>query len=471
MPLTSVSRNTLIIPSSGVLAGENNVVQHPGSFIIGNNITTSAANTLFVNSLSANSKLLGSAAGLQNIILTGRENFSIRGTTSNEFVGNGTSVSFYPLNGFNSTDSNNYIVSIGGLNQIPTDYTVTETAGGTITFPSAPPRGSKILVRLLVGGAAGEDAVKILGRNVSTNIPTDGQALVWSSADNEWQPQTLTGGLSSTGGETFVNTTTSFNWQVPYGIRYVRLQAVTGHGAAGTPGSDGADGAPINVTYDYIIDPSDEQQYYVPVSVSNGANGVDGIDGTEGAAGKSVIFGSTTYSGGAGGLKGYGGGGGGGASVFVTYGLSGNDGRGPNPGLGGEGFQSGGNGADGANGTNPDFIGSNAGGAGGQSESLLGASGGNGGRGGQNENSKQNGGGGGGGSGQPSQNIVIANAGTASANVVGSPGEVGKGGKGSDGYNGLNGQSLDLPYFVGSSTTIPIQITAGAGTASLRITW
>jgi hypothetical protein len=58
---------------------------------------------------------------------------------------------------------------------------------------------------------------------------------------------------------------------VPYGIRYVRLQAVTGHGAAGTPGTDGADGDPINVTNDYIIDPADDQQYYVPVSVSNGA--------------------------------------------------------------------------------------------------------------------------------------------------------------------------------------------------------
>ena len=53
MSFVKATLNMFSVPQSGVLAGRNSVVNHDNSFIIGSNMTSSAANTLYVNTLSS----------------------------------------------------------------------------------------------------------------------------------------------------------------------------------------------------------------------------------------------------------------------------------------------------------------------------------------------------------------------------------------------------------------------------------
>ena len=67
MSLTKVHPLMLEVPLSGILGGENSSVIHQGSFIIGNDITTEATNTLFVNNLHATGKLNGDGSEIQGV--------------------------------------------------------------------------------------------------------------------------------------------------------------------------------------------------------------------------------------------------------------------------------------------------------------------------------------------------------------------------------------------------------------------
>lgn len=88
------------------------------------------------------------------------------GTTPTVFTGDGSTVEFTPINGYTSTNAGAYLVSVGGLDQRPTtDYTITATAGGTITFATAPRNGEPIVVRAIQAGGGGS------GAGLTTNAP------------------------------------------------------------------------------------------------------------------------------------------------------------------------------------------------------------------------------------------------------------------------------------------------------------
>jgi hypothetical protein len=163
------------------------------------------------------------------------------GTTATERTGDGTTVAF-TFSGYNGTDDGGYIVSVGGIDQPPSTYAISATAGGTITFSSAPTAGELISIRAIVSGpavggdatslrginispatpTAGEalvyngsswqadtpsaDATKIQGRNISSTAPTDKQSLVWNAGASVWEPATGTG--ADIGGRAWSNTAT-----------------------------------------------------------------------------------------------------------------------------------------------------------------------------------------------------------------------------------------------------------------------
>jgi hypothetical protein len=76
------------------------------------------------------------------------------GTTVTEHTGDGTTVAF-TFGGYNGTADGGYIVSVGGIDQPPSTYAVTSTAGGTLTFVEAPVTGELISIRAIVAGSGG----------------------------------------------------------------------------------------------------------------------------------------------------------------------------------------------------------------------------------------------------------------------------------------------------------------------------
>jgi hypothetical protein len=118
------------------------------------------------------------------------------GTTATEHTGDGTTTAF-TFAGYNGTEDGGYIVSVGGIDQPPSKYSITNTAGGTITFVEAPVSGELISIRALVAGSGGGgsgDATSLQGRDIATTAPTDGQVLTWVDAELKWAPQDSAGG-------------------------------------------------------------------------------------------------------------------------------------------------------------------------------------------------------------------------------------------------------------------------------------
>jgi len=76
------------------------------------------------------------------------------GTTVTEHTGDGTTTAF-TFSGYNGTADGGYIVSVGGIDQPPSKYSITNTAGGTITFVEAPVSGELISIRAIVSGSGG----------------------------------------------------------------------------------------------------------------------------------------------------------------------------------------------------------------------------------------------------------------------------------------------------------------------------
>jgi len=408
------------------------------------------------------------------------------GTTLNLGTGDGSTVAF-TITGGTGTDAGGYLVSVGGIDQ-PSGWTV---AGTTLTFSEAPPAGAAVSVRAILKGEGGggggtdiggrawaagatytqgdlvatsqretwiciqnantgndpatstdwwapqpADAVSLQLRAVSTTAPTDGQVLMWSAANNQWEPTTLAGGSVT------FNTQGTHYWRVPAYTRYARVQATAGSGTAGTngQGTNGENGGDVSQGAPTV-----------------GANGADGY-GSNGTQGRSITFDGVTVSGGAAGQAGsigYGGGGGGGYDFNQNLYYNGAAGNGPdtgagglgetNGGLGGAGGGGGGNGQDGNNGGQGGTPSGNGGG-GGNSRIYGGGGGGAGG----------NSGGGGGGGG------LFAGGGG---------GYGGGGGTGSGATAGGTGETLDAYHLFTPGALVPITISAGAGTASITITY
>lgn len=296
-----------------------------------------------------------------------------------------------------------------------------------------------------VSGGGG-NATQLQGRNIATTAPTAGQVLTWNATTSKWEP---TGG----GGTVTFDTVGTHYFSVPVAARWARLQATAGNG------TNGSNGTGTNGEYGS----TDENGYAV-----RGANGTD-VSGTAGAVGKSIKIAAATIasggSAGAAGGTGYGGGGGGGTGPNSAGDNDpntwGRDGNGPLSGKGGTYLAGGAAGGENATAGAPPNTETQypSGGSG----YLGGGDGGNGIAGG---NYWITGGGGGGEDGSGGG----GGAGGGAAAGLGTPG---KGGTGSAGGIGGAGQIVDAPYNLTphAGGQLAIEITAGAGTASVTITW
>mgnify|MGYP006278190695 CR=1 FL=1 len=389
------------------------------------------------------------------------------GTTVTQATGDGSTTAF-AINGFTTTDLGAYLVTVGGIEQRPTtDFTVSGTAGGTVTFATAPRSGEAIIVRAIQAGGGGGsgNATQIQGRDVASTAPTDGQVLAWNNTASRWEPTSINGSIT-------FNTAGTHEWVVPAWLRWVYVSGAAGDGTAGTDGTNGQPGENGAEAYQ-----NGDGNWIAPTTGANGADGTDGVDGQNGgnvtiSALSINLIGGT---GGVGGLKGYGGGGsggngnsgnaepptqlfdgapgasgngpyagGGGGGAGATYegtgGLAGggNAGNGSQGGGGGIGDEGGGNGGDGKFGT--DGAGFNLCGGGGGGGYL-----------------RSGGGGGGGGN-------------TTGFYFYGQPGNGGTGTPGTAGGAGDTiAQAMDLSAVAG--TTIQIVISAGAGSPTITFTY
>ena len=375
------------------------------------------------------------------------------GTTVTEATGDGTTVAF-TFAGYNGTADSGYLVSVGGIDQPPSKYSITNTAGGTITFVEAPVAGELISIRAIVAGGGGGDgnAIQIQGRDIASTAPTNGQFLAWNSTTSKWEPQ---GG----GGSVTFNETGTHLWSVPAWVRYAAVSAIAGNGSDGTATNGQPGQAGISSVFD-----SESGTYTAPTTGANGANGT----ATAGAAGKSISISALSFvcAGGAAGLAGlpgYGGGGSGGGGLASIAAAAGAAGNGPLAGGGGgaaggldtgglgggtaEAGQSGSNGGAGGAGAN----GGGNGGSGGTGF-LTGGGGGGG--------DQRSGGGGGGG--------AFEISGTSAPGVPGAGGvadtSMCAGGAGET-FNG----ALNFAAYAGGQ--LAIVISEGEGNASITITW
>lgn len=150
------------------------------------------------------------------------------GTEETTWTANGSASQFAPINGYNGTDVGGYLVTVQGIQQ---PFTVTADNGGTLVFDFTPPAGSVIRARAITqamgGGGGSGDATSLQGTDVSATAPTDGQALVYNNATLAWEPTALHG--TQTWTESGV-----YFWTAPLGFQgYVRLQMQAGNGQDG----------------------------------------------------------------------------------------------------------------------------------------------------------------------------------------------------------------------------------------------
>lgn len=110
------------------------------------------------------------------------------GTTVTEYTGDGTTVAF-TFSGYNGTDDGGYLVSVGGIDQPPSKYSITDASGGTITFVEPPVAGELISIRAIVAGSGGGgsgNATSLQGRPVLNQAPDANMSLTW--VNDNWQP-------------------------------------------------------------------------------------------------------------------------------------------------------------------------------------------------------------------------------------------------------------------------------------------
>jgi len=388
-------------------------------------------------------------------------------------TGNGTDTQF-EFTGGSGNAAGGYLVSVDGIDQ-PSGWTV---AGTTLTFSEPPPVGAEVSIRAIlkgIGGGSGSpdiggrawsagatytqgdlvatsqretwiciqnsntgndpatsptwwapqpaDAVSLQLKAVSTTAPNDGQFLMWSAANNQWEPTSLNGSVT-------FDTEGTHYWTAPAWVKSVTITANAGTGSDGTAGQNGNSGE--QGTSAFGGSPPDYDPPFT--GGSTGANGADGQDGVDGISGKNLSISGSGFSpitliGGTGGTKGfggYGGGGGGGAggAYYCSGAAAGGNGSGPMGGSGGSAGASGSGGSSGGTGS--------AGGFDGQRWSGNGGNGGDG---------------------------------------CGSNGASGAGGAGTAGTSGSAGETYDQLTTVVPFAVYEITIGAGAGTASCTITY
>lgn len=393
------------------------------------------------------------------------------GTYLNLGVGTGTDTQF-EFAGGSGNAAGGYLVSVGGIDQ-PSGWTIDS---GVLTFSEPPPAGAEVSIRAILKGISGgggggiggrawsadatytqgdlvatsqretwiciqngnigndpvsspewwapqpADAVSLQLKAVSTTAPIDGQVLMWSAANNQWEPTSLSGSVT-------FNTEGTHHWTAPTWVKSVSITANAGTGSNGTNGQDGETGQ----TGTPSSGGAPDGDPFVPATT--GANGADGEDGVDGQTGRGLVISGNDIStiilaGGAAGQKGlggYGGGGGGGAgqAYYCSGAANGASGSGP---MGGSGGSAGASGPGGSSG--------GSGGAGGFDGQRWSGNGGNGGGGCAFEN-----------------------------------GAGGAGGAGTTGTTGTTGETYENSISVTPANVYEIVIGSGAGTASCTITW
>ena len=174
------------------------------------------------------------------------------GTTVTEHTSDGTTVAF-TFTGYSSTDDGAYLVSVGGIDQPPSKYSVSSVAGGTLTFVEAPVSGELISIRAIVAGSGGGGGSGIGGRAWSATETYAEGDLVATAQRETW--------ICIQNANTNHNPATSPLWWQPMPADAVSLQLVpvattppvTGqglvyNGTAWAPGSGTANATQIQST-------------------------------------------------------------------------------------------------------------------------------------------------------------------------------------------------------------------------------
>lgn len=142
------------------------------------NPTTLNLGELAVNTLNGE-LYLGADAGVT--LLNGPV---AAGTTVTEHTGDGTTLAFM-FAGYNGAADGGYIVSVGGIDQPPSKYSIANTAGGTITFVEAPVAGELISVRAIVAGEGGGGGGTDIGGRAWSATETYAQGDLVATAQRE----------------------------------------------------------------------------------------------------------------------------------------------------------------------------------------------------------------------------------------------------------------------------------------------
>ena len=212
------------------------------------------------------------AAGTADTDLIEKVTSAAGGVTTKETHWTSTSgqTEFLTIIGYKGTNAEDYIVSVGAVDQIPNvHYTIGANSGtGKLILSVAPPTGTLVSIRAFVGtavvdtgnavkirgvdisstpptngqalafdyatqvykpttisGGGGDgNAITLRGRNIATTVPTDGQVLTWNPNISVWEPVSILGG--STGSVTF--TSGIHTVEIPSYARWGRLQATGG---------------------------------------------------------------------------------------------------------------------------------------------------------------------------------------------------------------------------------------------------
>jgi hypothetical protein len=159
----------------------------------------------------------------------------VTGSTFTTFVGDDTA-DYFPINAYSTNNASSYLVSVGGVDQIPyTNYTVVDADGGTIIFTSPIPVGIVISIRTLLLKPASQtgSVTQLQGYSISSVAPVDGQVLTWNNVDARWEPGSV---LITGGAVTFTDKSVHY-FNVPATARWSRLQVASGAGDGVLDGS------------------------------------------------------------------------------------------------------------------------------------------------------------------------------------------------------------------------------------------
>lgn len=110
----------------------------------------------------------------------------VAGTIVTQHVANGSTNAF-TFSGYTSDSDASVMVSVGGIDQAPSNYSVDSGSGGRILFNGFPKAGEIVCIRAFTAGGAGSgNATELQGTDISAMPPTNGQVLGYDGVN--WTP-------------------------------------------------------------------------------------------------------------------------------------------------------------------------------------------------------------------------------------------------------------------------------------------